>query len=400
MSATAELLRMPEAPESEFPPLLGNAPYAFVLCQAAGIITAFNPAAVDLLGLKPGNLLASRFVDLVHSEQRAEVEREISAISTGRRDSFRIETRTRGIESRAVRWTVWNVHGEANGFLALVEEAPLASSVEQRLRQAQRLEAIGRLAGGVAHDFNNLLTGVLLCCDLLMASLDPGHKAWKYADEIRKAGFQATGIVRQLLALARPSNEEVRLLCLNEIVEGMRNLLSRLIGENFELTFKLDPDLGLVSMDPSQAQQILLNLVLNSRDAMPQGGQISIETRNCKVQILPDALDGDNTPSLPCALFSVSDNGPGMPESVRTHIFEPFFKTKAGKGTGLGLSTVHDIVTTSAGLIYVDSRLGKGTRVSVLLPLLTPEAKDFSHQSSDPSSYPNHEDVLSSQEKE
>ena len=400
MSATAELLRMPEASESEFPPLLGNAPYAFVLCQAAGIITAFNPAAVDLLGLKPGSLLASRFVDLVHSEQRAEVEREISAISTGRRDSFRIETRTRGIESRAVRWTVWNVHGEANGFLALVEEAPLASSVEQRLRQAQRLEAIGRLAGGVAHDFNNLLTGVLLCCDLLMASLDPGHKAWKYADEIRKAGFQATGIVRQLLALARPSNEEVRLLCLNEIVEGMRNLLSRLIGENFELTFKLDPDLGLVSMDPSQAQQILLNLVLNSRDAMPQGGQISIETRNCKVQILPDALDGDNTPSLPCALFSVSDNGPGMPESVRTHIFEPFFTTKAGKGTGLGLSTVHDIVTTSAGLIYVDSRLGKGTRVSVLLPLLTPEAKDFSHQTSDPSSYPNHEDVLSSQEKE
>ncbi len=400
MSATAELLRMPEASESEFPHLLGNAPYAFVLCQVDGRITAFNPAAVDLLGLKPGNLLAARFVDLVHSEQRAEVEREISAISAGKRDSFRIETRTRGIASRAVRWTVWNVHGEANGFLALVEKAPLASSVEQRLRQAQRLEAIGRLAGGVAHDFNNLLTGVLLCCDLLMASLDPGHKAWKYADEIRKAGFQATGIVRQLLALARPSNAEVRLLCLNEIVEGMRNLLSRLIGENFELTFKLDPDLGLVSMDPSQAQQILLNLVLNSRDAMPQGGQISVETRNCKVQILPDALDGDNTPSLPCALFSVSDNGPGMPDSVRAHIFEPFFTTKTDKGTGLGLSTVHDIVTTSAGLIYVDSRLGKGTRVSVLLPLLTQEAKDFSHQSSDPSSYPNHEDVLSSQEKD
>ena len=157
---------------------------------------------------------------------------------------------------------------------------------EQRLRQAEKLEAVGRLAGGVAHDFNNLLTGVLLYCDLLMAHLEPCHRVRKYAEEIRNAGMQATGLVRQLLAVARPSNSEPRLLSLNEIAEGMRNLLVRLIGENIELKFNLDPNLGLVKMDPTQSQQILLNLVLNARDAMPGGGQITVETRNCTVQVL------------------------------------------------------------------------------------------------------------------
>jgi signal transduction histidine kinase len=137
----------------------------------------------------------------------------------------------------------------------------------------------------VAHDFNNLLTGVLLYCDLLMAHLEPNHRVRKYAEEIRKAGMQATGLVRQLLAVARPTHSEPRVLSLNEIAEGMRNLLVRLIGENIDLQFHLDPNLGLVKMDPTQSQQILLNLVLNARDAMPGGGQITVETSNCKVQV-------------------------------------------------------------------------------------------------------------------
>ncbi len=252
------------------------------------------------------------------------------------------------------------------------------SEPHHHMLQAERLEAVGRLAGGVAHDFNNLLTGVLLYCDLLMASIEPGHRARKYADEIRKAGMQASGLVRQLLAIARPPNFQPRLLSLNEIAEGMRNLLARLMGEKIELKFDLDPNLGLIKMDPTEAQQILLNLVLNARDAMPRGGVISVETRNCKIQALTESVLGTSTQAcLPCALFVVQDNGSGMDDSTRAHMFEPFFTTKAGRGTGLGLATVHDIVTSNGGLIHVQSALDHGTRASVLLPLaprLAPES--------------------------
>jgi two-component system cell cycle sensor histidine kinase/response regulator CckA len=239
-----------------------------------------------------------------------------------------------------------------------------------QLLQADRLEAVGRLAGGVAHDFNNLLTGILLYCDLLMASIEPSHRARKYAEEIRKAGMQASGLVRQLLSITRPPNFQPRLLSLNEIAESMRNLLARLMGENIELQFCLDPNLGLIKMDPTEAQQILLNLVLNARDAMPRGGTISVETRNCKIQALTESVLGTCTQAcLPCALFTVEDNGSGMDDSTRAHMFEPFFTTKTGKGTGLGLATVHNIVTSNGGLIHVQSAPARGTRVSVLLPL-------------------------------
>jgi len=246
----------------------------------------------------------------------------------------------------------------------------LPAQMDQRLLQAERLEAVGRLAGGVAHDFNNLLTGVLLYCDLLMATIEPGHRARKYADEIRKAGMQASGLVRQLLAIARPPNFQPRLLSLNEIAEGMRNFLTRLIGENINLTFQLDPALGLIHLDPTQAQQILMNLVLNSRDAMPDGGKITVETRNCRLQILSNSkLGATNHACLPCALFAVTDTGAGMDPSTRAHMFEPFFTTKTDKGTGLGLATVHEIVTTNGGLIHVSSQPAQGTRVSVFMPL-------------------------------
>lgn len=263
----------------------------------------------------------------------------------------------------------------------------------QLTRQAERLESVGRLAGGVAHDFNNLLTGVLLYCDLLLAlPPQPDKRVRKYAEEIRNAGTQATGLVRQLLAVARPPNCDPQLLSLNDVAEGMRNLLVRLIGENIELRFLLDPSLGLVKMDPTQAQQILLNLALNARDALPRGGQISVQTSNCLLQIVTEQIISDRmgidpvpggqvlsdpgsgagrAASLPCVLFVVEDNGSGMDAATRSHAFEAFFTTKpTGKGTGLGLATVHDIVTANGGLIHVDSATARGTRVTVLLPLI------------------------------
>ena len=259
----------------------------------------------------------------------------------------------------------------------------------QRLLQAQKLEAVGRLAGAVAHDFNNLLTGVLLYCDLLIASLEAESQAENivtlkhaesnrrmrtYAEEIRKAGLQGTGLIRQLLAVARPAQRESSLISLNETTGEMRELLTRLIGENIELKFEFDPELGLIKMDATEAQQILLNLVLNARDALPNGGQIAVETRSCKVQILSELKAGmDHATSLPCVLLVVTDNGDGMDAATREHLFEAFFTTKqAGKGTGLGLATVHDIVTRSGGLIHVESAPGCGTRMNILLPLVPP----------------------------
>lgn len=374
MSAAAEVLRICEKYEAEFPSLLHTSPYAFLLCNPDGTITASNPATAQFLETVPRHPPESRFLDLIPADKRAEAERSLRSLFKGERDWFQIDTEASGSNSRPLRWTAWLVQGEAPAVLAMAEEIPENLVAQQKLRQSQRLEAIGRLAGGVAHDFNNLLTGILLYCDLLSAGLEPAHRARRYAEEIRKAGLQATGIVRQLLAVARPGTSSPRPFCLNDIAEGMRNLLSRLIGDSFELNLDLDSQLGLVNMDPAQAQQILLNLVLNARDAMPHGGPISIETRNCKVQVLPYAEPGYHSSVLPCALFAVSDNGEGMEESVRIHIFEPFFTTKAEKGTGLGLATVHDIVSTNGGLIYVDSKIGHGTRVSVLLPLVTPSS--------------------------
>jgi signal transduction histidine kinase len=280
------------------------------------------------------------------------------------------------------------------------------------LRRVDGWESVGRLAGAVAHDFNNLLTGILLYCDLLLA-LEPREPVRKYAEEIRNAGQQAAGLVRQLLAVARPSNSDPHLLSLNAVAEGMRALLSRLIGEGIDLQFHLDPALGCVRIDPTQAQQVLLNLVLNARDAMPAGGEITVTTRNCQIQILADQfLTGQvltnqistdppcaagPIPSLPCALFVVADNGMGMDAVTQSHLFEVFYTTKpAGKGNGLGLATVHDIVTANGGLIHVDSAPERGTRVTVLLPLV-PQTTLDSRRATEPPEQPENEWALPAQ---
>jgi len=378
MSVAAEFSWTPQDSGSELRLLFENAPLGLAQCQPEGVITALNPALEQLLGERPTAGRSLSLGDLLDPEDKPASERLMREMFEGKRDSFQLDSRRLTTKGPALRWTAWRVSG-ADGTkdyaLALAELVQENPEAERRLRQAQRLETVGRLAGGVAHDFNNLLTGVLLYCDLLVAGLEPGHRARKYAEEIRSAGLQATGLVRQLLAVSRPASSEPRLLSLNEIAEGMRSLLVRLIGENIELKFRLDPNLGLIKMDQTQAQQILLNLVLNARDAMPGGGQITIDTSNCQVQVLTESGAGCPT-SLPCALFVVGDNGCGMDAETQVHLFEAFFTTKSGKGTGLGLATVHDIVTGNGGLIYVESAPACGTRVSVLLPLVHETAPD------------------------
>ena len=377
MSAAAEIPWTPQEPKRELHSLFEHSPLAWAQCQPDGNICALNPVMKLMLADKPRLARSLCFADLIHPRDRVEAERLLAELFAHEHESFQLDSQTPEANSQRVRWTVWRVPGAnptLDSALVLREESPRNYEAEQRLRQVQRLETVGRLAGGVAHDFNNYLTGVLLYCDLLLASLEPDHRVRKYAEEIRSAGVQAAGLVRQLLSVARPTACEPCLCSLNEIAEGMRNLLARLIGENIELKYCLDPNLGLVRLDATQSQQILLNLVLNARDAMPGGGQITIETSNCKVQVLDQSSSAaGSTASLPCALFAVADNGCGMDAETRTHLFEAFFTTKAGKGTGLGLATVYDIVTSYGGLIHVESAPACGTRVSVLLPLVPEE---------------------------
>jgi len=374
MSTAAEFPWTSQNPKADLHALFDHAPLGWAQCQRQGRITALNPALERMLGGRTNLTETLRLADLLHSDDQAESERLLRELFEGGRDSFQLDSQPLFGQGRPVRWTAWRVAG-ANGTpdyaLALAEDSAVSREAKQRLRQAERLEAVGRLASGVAHDFNNLLTGVLLYCDLLMASLEPGNGVRKCAEEIRNAGLQATDLVRQLLTVTRTADPQPRLLCLNEIVEAMRNLLARLIGENIALSLHLEPSLGLIEMDPSQVQQILLNLVLNARDAMPGGGEISVETHNCKIQVLREGGSGPRgLVDLPCALFVVGDNGGGMDAHTRAHLFEPFFTTKAaGKGTGLGLATTHDIVAANGGLIHVDSTPGQGTRISVLLPM-------------------------------
>ena len=370
---------------AELDSIFGSAPVGIAQCTAQGMILAVNSVLQRMCGLSHRALENRPFTDLLALEQNEACEELMRELSLDERDSFQIDSKA-SVGMRWIRWTGWripqiNLHGGA-ALIILAEDRTEWHETQDRLRNAERLETVGRLAGGIAHDFNNLLTGVLLYCDLLASSLGKGDPLRKYAEEIRGAGMQATGLVRQLLSVARPQTAAVQPMSLNEVAEGMRNLLTKLIGENIELELQLDSHLGLVRMDPTQAQQILLNLALNARDAMPHGGRITISTSNCKIQILETHLCGGRELGVPCAMTVVSDTGTGMDASTREHLFEAFFTTKAvGKGTGLGLATVHDIVSRQGGIIHVESEPGQGTRVTVLLPLipetvLPPEIKE------------------------
>jgi signal transduction histidine kinase len=241
----------------------------------------------------------------------------------------------------------------------------------ENLLQMQRWEAIGRLTGGVVHDFNNLLTGVMLYCDLLLSSFDERDRRRRYADEIRSATIQATDLVQQLLVFARPQPSPTHPLNLSEIAAAMCDLARRLIGENIALELHLDPQLGAVEIARSQAQQLLLNLVLNSRDALPNGGRIVIETSNCALRPVAGLERRSPVTSFPCVLLVVEDNGLGMSAETRGRLFEPFFTTKpAARGGGLGLTTVRSIVTAHRGVIHFESEPGRGTRAMILFPRL------------------------------
>ena len=261
-----------------------------------------------------------------------------------------------------------------------IDRCPSAVLAERRLVESERMEAFGRLACGVAHDFNNLLNGIMLYCDLLIAGLENNRQLRCHAEEIRTAGLHGAALMQRLLTVARPELVEARVLSWNQVVTGSRNFMARMLGDKIELITVLAADLGHAKIDPTQVQQILLNLVLNARDAMPQGGRMILETRN-STDRLPNPVDL-RAHHTPCIEFTVTDTGHGMDAETRAHLFEPFFTTKSpGHGNGLGLVTVNTIVKQNGGALEVESKQGKGTRVTVRLPRVASNPQKLKSQS-------------------
>jgi len=337
-------------------------------CTMDGRVVESNPALQRMLGYSRDELRGMHFREFTHPDDLAADTALFQEMVRGQRQYYQIELRYAGKNGLSgwVRLTVSLVcgpDGRPDSVIGMAEDITQHKRTEQQLREAQKMEVVGRLVGGVAHDFNNLLTGIMLYCDLLRDGLATGSRLRRHADEIRLAGEHGAALVQQLLAVARQQPVNPRVLSVNEIVAGTRNLLRRLIGDNIQLTTALARSLWPVKMDPAQVQQILLNLVLNARDALPEGGRIRVETRNAKTSG-PDRM----------IELIVSDNGCGISEEVRAHLFERFFTTKGpGQGNGLGLATVHSIVCHCGGSISVDSAEKKGTMVTIRLPRVVGE---------------------------
>jgi PAS domain S-box-containing protein len=332
-----------------------------------------NAALRAMLGYAADELAAMSFDEFTHPDDREADQALFGALVAGSRDRYQLEKRYirkdhQEIWGRLTVSLVRDATGQPQYAVGMVEDITKQRQVEEQFRQAQKMEAIGRLAGGVAHDFNNLLTVILGYCELLLADLDPDEPRRADIAEIQKAGASAARLTRQLLAFSRKEIIEPTLLDLNEVVGDMRAMLGRLIRENVKVVLDLRPELACVKADRGQLEQIVLNLAVNARDAMASGGTLTIETANVE-------LDGNYAETHlsvkpgPYVVLTVTDTGTGMTPQVQARLFEPFFTTKeSGKGTGLGLASVHGMVTRYGGSVDVSSEVGKGTSFSVYFP--------------------------------
>jgi PAS domain S-box-containing protein len=326
-------------------------------------------------GLQPGTFGGTfeAFIERIHPDDRASVLETIAEAAKSGAD-FSIQNRAIGPDG-AVRWLTavgrikLGEHGEPVRGVGISLDVTERRTLEDQYHQAQRMEAIGRLAGGVAHDFNNLLTVILGNCELLLADLGPDDPRQADVAGIQNAGRHAAGLTRQLLAFSRRQIIEPTLLDLNVVVADMREMLGRLIGEDVRVVLSLRASPARARADRGQVEQIVMNLAVNARDAMPTGGTLTIETANVDLDEHYAKTHLAVKPG-PHVVLTVSDTGTGMTPQVQARLFEPFFTTKdVGKGTGLGLATVHGIVMRSGGSVNVYSEVGKGTSFNVYFPM-------------------------------
>ena len=355
-------------------------PHLVFAKDRTGRFTLVNQAVASVFGTTPDAVIGKSDADFglppeVVAKYRAEDHAVMDSLGTQviPEDSFTDRTgKQRWLTT--VKRALPNGDGRAHQVLAVSTDITDRRALEKQLLQAQKMEAVGQLAGGVAHDFNNLLTVITSYADLLLADL--GESSAKAdVEEIRRAADRASGLTRQLLAFSRKQVLQPTNLTPNGVVEGMHKMLGRLIGADVELATALADDVWTINADPGQLEQVIMNLVVNARDAMPDGGRITIETANVELGET-EVAKGREIPAGSYVMLAVSDTGHGMGPDTLARIFEPFFTTKPqGQGTGLGLPTVFGIVRQSGGDVWVYSEVGQGTTFKVYLPRVTSSPK-------------------------
>ena len=367
LRATQEELRRSEA---NFRSLVTNAPYGICSCDSTGKILDANPAFLDLLGATSTEEVIGQHIYSLYADSEQWFDLADFLRSSAPFKGLTAEWKRKGGTTTGVRVSgrsVSNGRKEGVVFEIFAEDVTERRALEQQLRQSQKMEAVGRLAGGIAHDFNNLLMVISGYSEFLLERLGAEPHLRGPAQEIASAAERASSLTRQLLAFSRKQMLAPRVISLNDIATENLKMLTRMIGEDIDLVMTPGNDLWAVRADAGQIEQVIMNLAVNARDAMPSGGKLTIETANVT---LDEEYARLHSPLRPgdYVMFAISDTGAGMDSETQSHIFEPFFTTKGTKGTGLGLSTVYGIVKQSGGYIWVYSEVGKGTTFKIYLP--------------------------------
>jgi len=367
--AASEALQRSEA---SFRSVVEDAPYGIFRASLTGNLLRVNPALRKMLGYETADELLH--ADLENDVYRHQGEYQRMKDLFGHVDDFKdfeVEWKRKDGTPITMRCSGRRVKDESGlpaYYEVFAEDVTAKRALERQLQMAQKMEAVGRLSGGIAHDFNNLLGVIIGYSDVLKRALGKDSPLFAYAAEVEKAGQRAAALTRQLLAFSRRQVLTPAVLNLNALITDMEKMLPRLLGEDIEVTTALGADLGRVKADQGQIEQVVLNLAINARDAMPEGGKLRIETTNVELDQVYTRTHPGSRPG-PYVLLSVSDSGVGISPDVMAHIFEPFFTTKEeGKGTGLGLATVYGVVKQSDGYVWVDSAPGKGASFQVYLP--------------------------------
>jgi hypothetical protein len=390
------------ASEEQYRALFENTPYPMWVfdLETHGLL-AVNSAAIEHYGYRREEFLALRIEDLRPPEDVPALERHLATKSSGyhttgpwrhrKKDGTLIEVETSGHDI---------TFAGRRAELVVIDDITEQTRLEEQFRQAQKMEAVGRLAAGVAHDFNNLLTAILGTTDLMIEDLPADHPDREGLLDIRGAAERAAVLTRQLLTFSRQQVVAPRVLRLNDLVTDLVKLLRRLLGEDVTIATGLAPDCGSVNADPGQLEQVLVNLAVNARDAMPNGGRLTVETKNVD-------LDGDypteriTIPAGRYVMLAVIDTGTGMDAKTKARIFEPFFTTKpVGKGTGLGLATVYGVVQQSGGYIWLYSELGRGTSFKIYLPRVDATDSQAAMEEPAPGALDGSETVLVAEDEE
>jgi len=364
--------------ELYFRSLIENAVDITAILAPDGHLRYVSPSVERILGYRPGDISGLNIFDLVHPEDRERaaglLKRLLETGTRFERIEFRIRHRDGSFRNLSMIGKPLPPETGMAGLILNAQDLTERLQLEAQLRQAQKMEAVGRLAGGVAHDFNNLLTVIQGYGEVLQSSLPEGDQKSAPVEEILKAAERAASLTRQLLAFSRKQVLQPKVVSLNEVVKNLDKMLRRLIGEDVELVISLGTALGSVKADPGQIEQVLMNLAVNARDAMPDGGRLTIEVANVDLDEASAERPGHPVPGS-YVMLAVSDTGVGMNAETLSHLFEPFFTTKGpGKGTGLGLATVYGVVKQSGGYIWASSAPGSGTTFRIHLPRIDGEA--------------------------